>query len=70
MAMEIYLGNPPQYMIDWIKAHSKPAVSPKTKITFTDGSVEEYDWSGEIDQGTMINTGLFDEHEYIWTKKP
>ena len=48
MATEIYLGNPPQYMIDWIKAHSKPAGNPKTKITFADGSVEEYDWSDEI----------------------
>ena len=49
MATEIYLGNPPPYMIDWIKAHSKPAGNPKTKITFTDGSFKEYDWSGEID---------------------
>ena len=70
MATEIYLGNPPQYVIDWIKAHSKPVANPKTKITFTDGSVEEYDWSGEIDQQTMVNTGLFDENEYIWTKEP
>lgn len=48
MATEIYLGNPPQYMIDWIKAHSKPAIGPKTKITFTDGPSQEYDWKGEI----------------------
>ena len=48
MATEIYLGTPPQYVIDWIKAHSKPAANPKTKIMFIDGSVEEYDWSGEI----------------------
>ena len=48
MATEIYLGNPPQYMIDWIKAHSKPVGNPKTKITFTDGSFGEYEWSGEI----------------------
>ena len=27
---------------------TKPVANPKTKITFTDGSVEEYDWSGEI----------------------
>ena len=48
MATEIYLGNPPPYMIDWIKAHSKPAGNPKTKITFTDGTSQEYDWSGEL----------------------
>ena len=37
MATEIYLGNPPPHIIDWIKAHSKPAGNPKTKITFYDG---------------------------------
>ena len=58
MATEIYLGTAPQYVINWIKAHSKPAGNPKTKITFTDGSVEEYDWSGEITKDTMINSGL------------
>ena len=43
MATEIYLGNPPRHVIDWIREHSKPVGNPKTKITFTDGSVEEYD---------------------------
>ena len=60
MATEIYLGNPPQHVIDWIKAHSKPTGNPKTKITFADGSVEEYDWSGEIDSYTMMDAGLYD----------
>ena len=58
MATEIYLGEPPQYMIDWIKAHSKPAGNPKTKITFKNGTSQEYDWSGEINQQTMIDAGL------------
>ena len=70
MATEIYLGNPPQHVIDWIKAHSKPIANPKTKITFTDGTSQEYDWSGEINQMTMIDAGLYDENEYIWTKEP
>ena len=68
MATEIYLGTPPQYMIDWIKAHSKPVVGPKTKITFANGSVEEYDWSGEIDTYTIVNAGLFKEG--YWVKTP
>ena len=67
MATEIYLGNPPQHVIDWIKAHSKPAGNPKTKITFTDGTSQEYDWSGEITGKTMIDAGLFDD--YGWTKE-
>ena len=70
MATKIYLGEPPQYMIDWIKAHSKPVASPKTKIMFTDGSVEEYDWSGEINKDTMIDSGLLANGNPIWIKEP
>ena len=70
MATEIYLGNPPQHVIDWIKAHSKPVLNPKTKITFTDGTSQEYDWSDEITKQTMIDAGIFDENEYKWVKEP
>ena len=70
MATKIYLGNPPQYVIDWIKAHSKPAVGPKTKITFVDGTSQEYDWSGEINQQTMVDAGLWDIDDSFWIKKP
>ena len=69
MATEIYLGNPPQHVIDWIKAHSKPAGNPKTKITFTDGTSQEYDWSGEINQQTMIDAGLKNDSS-SWSKNP
>ena len=69
MATEIYLGNPPQYVVDWIKAHSKPVGNPKTKITFTDGTSQEYDWSGEINQQTMIDAGLYSGGP-IWIKEP
>ena len=70
MATEIYLGEPPQHVIDWIKAHSKPVGNPKTKITFTDGTEGEYDWSGEINQQTMIDAGLFNGDSYDWVKNP
>ena len=68
MATEIYLGTPPQYVIDWIKAHSKPAGNPKTKITFTDGNSQEYDWSGEISRQTMKDAGLYNGSS--WIKEP
>ena len=68
MATEIYLGNPPQHVIDWIKAHSKPVASPKTKITFADGTSQEYDWSGDITQQTMIDARLFND-SYGWVKE-
>ena len=69
MATEIYLGNPPQHVIDWIREHSKPVVSPKTKITFTDGTSQEYDWSGEVNQQTMIDAGL-KNNSGSWSKNP
>ena len=73
MATEIYLGNPPQYMIDWIREHSKPVGNPKTKITFYDGEShdsQEYDWSGEITRQKMIDAGLYNGDAHVWIKKP
>ena len=70
MATKIYLGNPPQYVIDWIKAHSKPVGNPKTKITFTDGTSQEYDWSGEITKRTMVDAGLLVNGNPTWLKNP
>ena len=69
MATEIYLGEPPQHVKEWIIAHSKPVGNPKTKITFTDGTSQEYDWSGEINRQTMIDAGLFDGDSYGWVKE-
>lgn len=48
MGIEVYLGEPPKHIKDWIINNSKPVANPKTKITFTDGSLQEYDWSSEI----------------------
>ena len=61
MATEIYLGNPPQHVIDWIREHSKPVVSPKTKITFTDGSKGEYLIEGTMDCSALVAAGLMPE---------
>ena len=58
MASRIYLGYPQPRVIDWIKAHSKPAAGPRTKMTFANGSVEEYDWKGDVTLQTMTNAGL------------
>ena len=75
MATEIYLGNPPQHVIDWIREHSKPVVSPKTKITFSDGSKGEYLIEGVMDCPALIAAGLMPEGSGIsapptWIKNP
>lgn len=53
-----------------ISSGSPSPVSTKTRITFIDGTTEEYDWSGEINYQTMIDEGLFDEDEWMWIKNP
>ena len=67
---QIFLGYPPEHIKNWIIEHSKPAGNPKTKITFTDGNSQEYDWSGEINANTMINAGLLTGDQPIWIKNP
>jgi hypothetical protein len=47
-----------------------PVVHPETRITFSDGSSDTYEWSGEINQQTMIDAGLFDADNWIWIKQP
>ena len=75
MATEIYLGEPPQHVIDWIREHSKPVVSPKTKITFTDGSEGEYLIEGAMDCPALVAAGLMPEGsgtsaQPTWIKDP
>ena len=67
---QIFLGYPPEHIKNWIIEHSKPVTSPKTKITFADGTSQEYDWSGTIDRQTMIDARLYDINEYTWVKEP
>ena len=40
----------------------------KTRITFTDETSQEYDWSGTISEQTMIEAGLLDENTGEWVK--
>ena len=75
MATEIYLGEPPQHVIDWIKAHSKPVGNPKTKITFTDGTKGEYLIEGVLGLDALIAAGLMPpgsgtEDPPSWNKYP
>ena len=75
MATEIYLGNPPQHVIDWIKAHSKPAVKNETHIKFADGTEGDYLREGAMDCPALIAAGLMPpgsgtEIAATWNKGP
>ena len=56
--------------INIITGGVEPAGNPKTKITFTDGTSQEYDWSGEIKQQTILDSGLYSKDSYSWIKNP
>lgn len=75
MATEIYLGTPPQYVIDWIKAHSKPVVKKETHIKFYDGTEGDYLIEGTMDCPALIAAGLMYEgsgtsREPSWIDRP
>ena len=72
MGIEVFLGEPPQHIKDWIINNSKPAANPKTKITFTDRTSQEYDWSGKINLDTMKVAGLYTNYtnNNKWVKMP
>ena len=75
MATEIYLGEPPQHVIDWIKAHSKPGAKRETHIKFADGTEGDYLIEGVMDFQTLIAAGLMPpgsgtDEEPSWIKDP
>ena len=75
MGTQVFLGNPPQHVIDWIKAHSKPVVSPKTKITFSDETEGDYLIEGAMDCPALVAAGLMPEGSGTsapptWIKQP
>ena len=61
MATEIYLGNPPQHVIDWIREHSKPVVKKETHIKFANGTEGDYLIKGVMDCPALIAAGLMYE---------
>lgn len=50
MATEIYLGNPPANIVDWIRNHSQPSEHPETRFTLEGGIVETYDITGTFER--------------------
>ena len=68
MAIEIYLGNPPAYITDWIRNHSQPAGHPETRFILEGGTVETYNITGILNQQWMIVNGFFDENTLEWIK--
>lgn len=49
MSTEVYLGKPPAYIEEWIKAHAQPAGHPETRFTLEGGTVETANITGTLD---------------------
>ena len=77
MATEIYLGNPPANIIDWIKAHSQPATRAETRIWWSsdESNYNDYLIEGALDCPALIEKGLMPEgsgteFEPYWSNSP
>lgn len=68
MAVEIYLGNPPANIKQWIIDHASPASHPETRFTLEGGTIETYNIIGTLDQQWMIDNGYWNEDDEEWIK--
>lgn len=68
MGTDIFLGEPPADIKQWIIDHATPAGHPETKFTLEDGTVETHDITGTLDLQWMIDNGYFDDYAADWTK--
>ena len=72
MGIEVYLGEPPKHIKDWIINNSKPAGNPKTHIKFTGGTEGDYLIEGVMDDQALIAVGLIPSFggEPQWSTQP
>ena len=68
MATNVFLGEPPADIKQWIIDHTGPTGHAETIFTLQDGTVETYDITGTLDKQWMITNGYYDENEMIWLK--
>ena len=71
--MDIFLGEPPANVKQWIIDHAMPpgsAVHTETRFTLQDGTVEEYPINGVLDLDWMVAKGFYegDDEEGHWVK--
>ena len=75
MGTQVFLGTPPQHVIDWIREHSKPATEAETHIKFYDRTEGDYLIEGAMDYWALIAAGLMPEgsgteFEPYWNNGP
>ena len=68
MATDIFLGEPPANIKQWIIDNATPVGHVETRFTLEGGTVETYNITGELDQQWMIDNGYYDESNVEWLK--
>jgi len=68
MATQIFLGEPPANIKQWIIEHATPASHADTRFTLEGGTVKPENIIGTLDQTWMVNNGYYDDNEWVWIK--
>ena len=68
MATQIFLGEPPANIKQWIIEHATPTSHAETRFTLQDGTVATHDITGTLDHQWMVDNGYFDDNEWVWIK--
>ena len=69
MGIEVFLGEPPQHIKEWIINHG---VKQETHVKFVDGTEGDYLIKGDMNQQALQNAGLIETSisEPSWIKQP
>ena len=71
MAVDIFLGEPPAHIKQWIIEHATPpgpVPHADTRFTLEDGTVETYNITGTINRSWMVTNGYWSEDKGQWLK--
>lgn len=68
MAVEVYLGNPPENIRLWIINNSQYASHSDTRFTLANGTTESYEITGTLNYQWMCDNGFYDETNWSWMK--
>ena len=66
MATEIFLGEPPAHIKQWIIEHATPAGHQETIFTLEDGTVKPESITSTLNQQWMVTNGYFNDVNYTW----
>ena len=69
--MDIFLGEPPANIKQWIIEHATPpgpTGHPETRFTLQNGDIETHNITGTLDRQQMIDNGYYDGENYEWLK--